>query len=395
MSVKKVKMGIIGCGQIARVHVEGGCKILKQKGMDNFEIVSVCDLKRENAQKLASLIEEFQEKPEVYTDFKEMISKESLNATDICTDHRSHHLIAHHCFEEGLHVLCEKPLGITIKATRLMIETAKKTGRILAVAENYRRGLTSRAIHFAISKGYIGKPQMYFSGWIGGNSLWWGRDNAIAGTLWRHRKLEAGAGMVLDMGVHHADLMRYWLGEVDEVYAVTKSFAKVRFIRDSVGRILEKGPNTVEDAAFSIIKFKNGCTGIWTPAYSAGHGEGSSFGPWIYGEKGVIKESQVITDEGAKINLDNFFISRAPEEAKDLYFPSGITEDVALEIYDFIQAVLGAREVEADGLTGLKALAICYSVIESSHLNRPIKVKDVEEGKIEGYQREINESLGI
>lgn len=115
-----------------------------------------------------------------------MIKKAALDAVSIVVGHRAHHKIALPCLKAGLHVLVEKPLAITIKAGWTMIEDAERSGRILAVAENYRRTPENRAVKFGIDKGVIGAPYMIFHQWDGvGNAI-------FCETPWRHMKLEVG-----------------------------------------------------------------------------------------------------------------------------------------------------------------------------------------------------------
>lgn len=389
-----IKVGLVGCGGMGKSHLDSFIE-LKKAGIEFFDLVAVCDVLKGRALSFAGEMAKYQElKPKVYTDFKDMLKDVELDAVDIATDHRSHHVIGVSCLEAGAHALIEKPLAITIKACRKLIEAADKAGRVLAVAENYRRDMRWRAVKFLVDQGYVGPVQMVFVGGVGG-SVGWGRDYITVGTSWRHVKLKAGAGPVLDNGVHDADLFRYIVGDVEEVYGVTKTFAKSRVSRDRLWRVMEKVEASVEDAGFAILKFNNGAVGFWAPAYWAGHGEASSFGWWIYGGKGVVKGDEAILDNGERVKVQTMFLAQADEEVKGAMFPHGFTNPVTIEIYDFLDSILSKRKPETDGVEGLKAEAIAYAAIESSILNQPVKVKDVEEGRIDNYQREIDQSLGL
>jgi len=389
MAKDKLRHAIIGCGGMAGGHINA-CKDLKQRGLDIFDLVAVCDVDEIRASGFAQRVEEFQDglKPKVYTDYRKMLEKEQIDSADICTDHRTHSIIAVECLKAGAHAMCEKPMGITVKACQQMIDVAKEHGKIVAVAENYRRGLGARAVKLALENGVIGAPQLYLQGGVGS------RDDNIT-TVWRHHKLDAGDGTILDNGVHDSDLMYYWLGEVDEVYGVAFSFAPEKYRRDDKGNIIERTYNDVHDGGFAIFQFANGTIGQWSPAYWCGHGEGSHFGIWLYGSKGVIKGGEAILDDGSRINMEKYFDENANDELKEKYFPHGITDGVTQEVYDFMNCILTGGTPETDGVMGLKAVAIAYSLIESSCLGQPVKVKDVESGKIDTWQSEINESLGL
>ena len=147
--------------------------------------------------------------PRVYTRLGEMLEKEGLDAVDIAVLHSDHHTVAIACLEAGLGVIIEKPLAITMRAAKRIIECASKRNRVLAVAENYRRSPENRAMRWAIERGLIGEPRILI--WV--SASWdmrpWG---------WREDRFAAGGSWVFDGGVHFADLDRYQLGrEAGEV----------------------------------------------------------------------------------------------------------------------------------------------------------------------------------
>ncbi len=139
MADNSLRLAFIGCGGIARRHVVA-MKDLINRGRAGFVITAVCDTYEANAQWLAQqLAEQLDMHPTVYTDYQELLKKEQLDGVDICLPHGLHHGVSIDCMEAGLHVLCEKPLGITIKACRAMAETADRTGKILSTAVPHRR----------------------------------------------------------------------------------------------------------------------------------------------------------------------------------------------------------------------------------------------------------------
>ncbi len=390
----KVRIGLIGCGDIAKYHVLG-LRELAEKGLEGFEIVATCDIVKERAKSLASEIKRFQKKtrPQIYVDFQKMLKNDDIEALDICTDHRTHHLIAIPCLEAGKHVMVEKPLGITMRAARRTIDAAENHGKVLAVAEDQRFHLVNRASRWAIEQGYIGDVQMIFQVGVGGSPSF-GRDVIIVGTPWRHKKLEAGAGTVLDNGCHDVDALRCLNGEIDEAIGFIKTFEKTRVKRDERGKIVQRVKSAAEDAGFAILKFHDGSVAHWSPAYYAGHGEPSSC-RWIYGSKGCLKDESMVLDTGRREDVTSLYLLNADEEERRKLFPKGITNTFALKIHDFLQAIVEHRNPEVDGWEGLKDQAVCYAVIESSGLGRPVKVRDVLEGVVEDYQKEINENLAL
>lgn len=383
----KVKLAMVGCGGMSGAHM-GGYKNLHQEGICDFELVATCDINRNAAETRANQSEEVQGfKPNIYEDVNEMLDKESeIEAVDICSFHSAHHDLACACLEAGKHVIIEKPLGITMKACRLIVETAKNKDRILAVAENYRRSPGQRAINWALKKGMIGKPRMLFYIDVGEALGPWG---------WRDHKNVAGAGWLLDGGVHYADMFRYHLGEAQEVTAVVKSFDPFRY-RDGA-EMKDPVLTTVEDSSFAVIKFENDAIVQWTSVRAApGQGFGNHV---IYGSEGSL-------DYGGRLNLrgkdesqnvNELFQESLSDDERERLFPKGITDSVATELKEFGDAVLGVEGVypETDGMEGLKAMGICMGVLESAWFNKPVNLRDVENCLIEGYQKDLNEDLGL
>ncbi|HIE27438.1 TPA: Gfo/Idh/MocA family oxidoreductase [Candidatus Poribacteria bacterium] len=124
MSEKKVNLAIIGCGGMAGAHLNS-YRELKEKGLDNFELLAMCDVLEDRAKSFSERANQFQEKaPSVYTSVEEMLEKEELDAADICSPHSYHHINAIPCLEAGVDVMIEKPFSVTIKAGKKIIETA-------------------------------------------------------------------------------------------------------------------------------------------------------------------------------------------------------------------------------------------------------------------------------
>ncbi len=385
----KIRMAMLGCGGMSGAHI-GGLRNLWNKDIKIFDIVATCDIVEERAAQRAKEAEQIQGKaPNIYTSVEEMLEKESdLDAVNICSLHRAHHTLAVPCLEAGKHVIIEKPLAITTRTGRMILDAAEKSGKVLAVAENYRRSLSHRAVNWAIRQGMIGKLRLF---------LWQDVGESLGRWGWRDFKDQAGGGWVLDGGVHFTDLFRYHLGtEAQEVFALSKAYMPYRFQKADTmeGRV----DVTVEDTTFAIIKFDGDITVQWTTCRAApGRGFG---GHVIHGSEGSIDLSGNVTrrKEDQNINsqqLQTSFLLSIDGDEKEKLFPRGITDTVAIELKDFADAILTGSKPEVDGVEGFKDQAICMAVFESSALNRPVAMSDIEDCKIEEYQKEINDDLGL
>ncbi len=90
----------------------------------------------------------------MFTDHEELIVSGAVEALDVVTGPAVHHLVAVPALEEGLHVVCEKPLGITVRACRAIVDAAARSDVVLATAENYRRDPANRLARAVIERGF-------------------------------------------------------------------------------------------------------------------------------------------------------------------------------------------------------------------------------------------------
>ena len=138
--MEKIPLAIVGCGGMGGRHLLG-LKELHDSGLNNIELVAACDVRRDNAEHLADEAEKLLgRRPAVFEDLGQMAAAVAgLQAVDITADAAAHHSIAIAAFDLGLHVLCEKPLGLTVRACNRILAAQQRSGKLLSVAENYRR----------------------------------------------------------------------------------------------------------------------------------------------------------------------------------------------------------------------------------------------------------------
>jgi len=403
------RMGLVGTGGIAKTHIRAMGE-LKQRGLGGFALTAVCDMNPENAAEAARMSEELLgNRPAIYSDYREMLQQETLDGADLCLPHGLHHTVSIDCMEAGVHVLCEKPLGITMKASRLMAEAADRTGKILSVAVPYRRLPGMRLVHWVFNdSGLIGKPLTFFNTMARAGQ----RRPANAGPLpyaaqWRRDRLMSGGGPAMDGGFHWCDGIRYLLGDVDTVYA--------RAIEQGQGEI-KSLPKVREDTVFAVVTFKNGITGTWSWSFDA---PGESFQKVVF----YCSEGSLSTDIGHAIfhlfwRGDNWIETGTmtridgekwdfeelkalqkkalPEEEWNRLFPAGLENGFGYEIWEFMEVIRGNRDkVEVNAWDGMRSLAICEAVYESATCGEVVKVDDVYSGKIDAYQAPINAHWNI
>lgn len=416
--MEHIPLAIVGCGGMGGRHLLGLRELL-HSGMNNVELVAACDLRRDNAERLADNAQELLgRRPRVFTDMAEMARDiPDLQGVVITTDAGSHHRVTCFAFELGLHVLSEKPLGISMRACNRILASQRDAGKILSVAENYRRDPMARLTRALLDAGAIGRPTLMFD--IGASS-----GNGIIILPWRHYKHMGG--IVIDGGVHNTDLMLYYLGDVTDVHARTRICEPVRyrgaastvsdFYRAWYGEIPESITSTSEDLFVSTVGFASGAVANWTQFYAA-HGRG--FGQkTVYGSTGSLVcggirngVSPVVTlDDGRELTGDAL-LPLVPDYRLDeitacLYggdrpasyhmpFPDTDRKLLAIELHEFAACVLTGATPEVTGETGRRALGVCYAGLESGVLGQTVTVDEVETEAVAAYQGEINTYWGI
>ncbi|MBQ7108739.1 MAG: Gfo/Idh/MocA family oxidoreductase [Clostridia bacterium] len=246
---KKLKVAVIGNGGIAKsCHLPGWANI------ENAEVVAVCDVIKERAEAAAEKYNISQ----AYTDYKDVLAIDGLDAIDICTPNYYHSIIACEALEKGIHVFCEKPDAVSVEEAEKMKAAAEKSGKVLMVMRNNRYWLTSEFLKKYIEEGKMGEIYTARCGWR--------RRRGIPGRGgWFTTKELSGGGPLIDLGVHMIDLAMWLMGNPVPV-AVSgctyNKFANSEEISDSenskYGDKNADGTFDVEDLAMGFIRFDNG-----------------------------------------------------------------------------------------------------------------------------------------
>jgi len=416
--VERIPIAIVGCGGMGRRHLTG-VAALYGSDFRNVDLVAVCDLNRQNAEDLADeAAEQLGTRPRVFTDLGEMTrAMPEIQGVDVVTDVAGHHRVAVACLEAGLHVQCEKPLAITMRGCNLIVDTAKRQGKILSVAENFRRDPINRLIKALIGDGAIGTPQLMVELTVGGG-------NRMTITPWRHQKLSGT--VALDVGVHNADIMQFYMGEAVTVYGEGRLYERFRYRGEGSGpggwyakwahQVPEQFEATGEDAVFGYIRFASGAIGQWIQ-HHAGHGQRLQ-GRYVYGSKGSLtcpgdrngRPVRLHLDGGKEI-VDEAILDYAPsyrlsplaaqlfggERVWTYEFPFQVTDSkiLALEYHEFGECIRTGRPPEVTGEVGRRDVALVNAAFESGLLGRPVTITEVEQVEVDAYQREIDEHFGL
>jgi len=409
-----IRIGIIGCGRILPAHLRG-YRLLREASVDDFRIVALVARRPEDAQmfrkrgegssprppvsRVASdplaaphlYVSDFQpeEEARIYPTVEAMLAANTVDAVDITATLSVHHTAGLACLRAGKHALIQKPLAITVRAGRLLVEEAEQRGLTLGVFENVRTSEPVRLARWLIERGEIGRVQMAAAVSLG--TAEWSPDRVVADTPWRHDRLLAGGGAALDMGVHLAHRLRYLVGEIEQVTALARVFEPERVLRDVAGAVRSRHAADADDAFFALPEFAGGAIG--TLAFSwAGHGTptGLPDGLSIYGDRGCLHGTTLVRDGGAPIDARALFDREADAATRERFFPRGLTDSFALLILDWLRAIRRGGQPETSGLEGLRDLAVAFAILESSAAGGPVRVADVLGGRLRAYQQPID-----
>jgi len=395
----KVRIAMVGTGGISRAHL-GGYRALLDAGYDQFEIAAVCDTNEERRNDYAAVVKDmFGADPVHYTSVEDLCEKaEDIAAADICTPHAFHHTCAIPCLEAGMDVMVEKPCGITIKASDAIMDAAGKSGKLVAVAEQVRRGIKARCMDWAVNEEkMIG--DLRFLSVIGFSDRDWGQEAANYAMGWRMIKLLTGGGMIFDAGAHFADMMYFLFGEFNTVNAWLGTFQDVTVPSPELG----EQKMDVEDTWMSTITFKSGMVCNWSWSFSA-TGE-SSAAQILYGSEGSAHDrggwmhtfqngADLAFKDGSTKSYEEVekdYRAQLDDETKDKLFPYGVENDMALECWDFVDSVQKRRTPEIDAATTKMTKSLCMACYESATAGQTVDVQDVHDGTVSAYQDPINE----
>ncbi len=418
----KIPLAIVGCGGMGHRHLYGLAE-LHSSGLSPFELVGACDPVRANAESLANDAEErLGSRPQVVESLEELEAL-GVAAVDITTTPRYHHTVAEEALERGWHAMIEKPVGLTVRAGNRIRQAAERSGRIVSVAENYRRDPMNRLGKALLDAGVIGSPRLMIHNTMGGGSQ-------MTISVWRHQKNESG--VLLDVGVHFADILEFYLGPVSTVYAQSRLHEPIRY-NPAAGPAGRSSSNpagvygkwqrqmpaqfeaTAEDASYATLLFENGAVGQFIEDHAA-HGQGV----WtrqIHGSGGSLelppdrsgqlitlhKDGETVSDASLLDLVPDFHlepIAAALFGGERLWgydFPFHETDRklIATEYGELGLAIEDGGAIEVDAAQGTRSVALSYAMLESSEAGRALTMEEVLAEKVDAYQLEIDEELGL
>ncbi len=341
-----VTYALIGCGRIAPNH-------LAAANACGLDIAALCDIRHDAACALWSA-SGLPGTPPVYADYREMIRTVRPELIAVATDSGMHAEIGLFALEHGCHVIIEKPLAMSLSDADALISAADRADRVLCACHQNRFNPSVQKMREALDRGRFGKLSHIAA------HVRWNRGKAYYDQAAWRGKWASDGGCLMNQCIHNADLMRWMLGDIDEVYAQ---------IENRQHPYIEG-----EDVGIGIVRGKNGALGLLEGTVNAVP-KNLEETLYIFGEKGMVKAG------GTSVNLieEWHFLDGADDEAtvksECREAPPNVYGFGHTRLYkDVLRAISERGKPLVDGREGRKALELILAMYKSKKTGRPVKL---------------------
>lgn len=334
-----MKYALIGCGRISTNHIKAAVN-------NQLELVAVCDVVKEHMEQL--LLKHGLEQDNTikrYTNYREMLKENDIDLVSIATESGLHGQIALDCIKQGIHVIIEKPMAMSLKEADQIIALSEEKGVKVSACHQNRFNVAVQEMRKALEAGRFGKLSH------GSVHVRWNRGREYyEQASWRGTWAQDG-GALMNQCIHGIDLLRWMMGdEVESVYGVTKQ---------QFHDYLE-----AEDVGMAVVKFRNGTVATiegTTNVYPQNLEETL----YLFGEKGTVKLGGNSTN-----NIDVWEFAdetdvdkknKGLEEATSNVYGNGHTSLFA----DVVDAIENDRKPYVDAYAGRRALEMILAVYKS------------------------------
>lgn len=344
-----LRIGVIGCGKITQVRHA-------PEYAENAEctLAAWYDAIPERAQAMADLYG-----GKVCQSIDEMLAMKP-DAVSVCVANRDHASVTIRALEAGCHVLCEKPMAVTMEECESMLAASKRAGRVLMLGHNQRFNKAHMEARRMLKSGELGKPIGFRTSFAHpGPEGWTGQKNS-----WFIQKSQSAFGVLADLGIHKTDLIHYLLDEpVVSVTAVMGTVDK---------RYPDGGLIDVEDNALCIYRTQSGAMGQMHVSWTNYGSEDNT--TRIYTTKGVLRlyedpEYSLVFErpdaEPLRLALDEMTTNAKQTD--------GQRENTGV-VNAFVESIRTGRPSIADAAECIKAMRVIFAAVQSAEEGRMIAV---------------------
>jgi len=240
----KIRIGFIGCGQIARHHLTQYAKM-----KDDVEVVALCDVNEACARQASN---DFVV-PHIHTNYKDLLARDDIDAVDVCLHNNFHRPATEAALRAGKDVYCEKPMAGSYRDAAAMLQASHETGKKLSIQLSMVFAPATRAAKELIDAGELG--ELYFARSSGFRRR--GRPFVDGyGTPTFVQKRNSAGGVLYDMGVYHISQILYLLGNPTPTRISGKTYQKI----DMDDKRRRDSGYDVEELGLGLVRFDSNIT---------------------------------------------------------------------------------------------------------------------------------------
>jgi len=342
-----VKVGIIGCGKITeRASLPN---LVNYK--DKSKVICLCDIIKSKAESMAKKFA--LQGVDIITDWQKLVKRKDVDAVFVNTPNYLHEEMAVGAAANKKQILVEKPITISVKAADNMLRAAQRAGVFLMIEQTHRFDPVHQAAKKVIDSGILGRIHN-IRGRIGhAGPEYWSEGKGH----WFYDKKKSGGGCMIDIGVHIADLVRWFKGKkVIEVFAYIQTLEK-------------KLP--VDDNATVLLRFEDGTKGEFECSWTTRPYEVLTY---VYGEKGKLTTS-IGSSQPVVLTLAKTGKGEDPNCVLKQEFPQiGSGGGWENAIHYFIDCLNSSKRPFVSGEEGRETLKIILAAYESNKRGKWVKI---------------------
>jgi myo-inositol 2-dehydrogenase/D-chiro-inositol 1-dehydrogenase len=334
---RKVKIAVIGTGRMGSVHTRNIVRLIPEA-----DLVAVCDIRLEVAQAVADELGI----QRVVKDYHDLLDDKNIEAILIATSTDTHAFIMKDVAAAGKHIFCEKPLALELDKIDDALAEVKKAGVKLQVGFNRRFDKSYQKVHEIVASGEIGRPCILHIV---------NRDPDFPSMEF----LRVSGGMFLDLGIHDLDMVRYQMGDVEEVYA-----HGAVLLNDELKEFGDI------DTGLILLKFVNGAMGTIDNSRKAVYGYDQRLEVFCSNGTAMMENEKETT--AIRGGMNGFTSAKPPYFFMQRYAPCYVEE-----VRQFVECVRDNKPTPTTGADGRAAVVLGYAAIKSLRENRPVKVSEI------------------
>ena len=333
----KVRIGVLGTGVIIRDF-----HMLTLQNNSKAEVVAAGNLHAESLERLARRFNI----PRTYTDLQEMAAAPDIDAVVIGLPNYLHAPVTIQMLEAGKHVLCEKPMAMTVAEGEQMIAAAQRTGRQLMIAHMWRFDREILWLRDLVASGQLGKVFKVKS-----HAIW--LYEGPPPQSWFAQRKWAGGGALADMGIHSLDTLRFVLGGARP----TRVYANVGTHFENI---------ELEDTATVVVEFEGGIVGLVEAGWYHLYADGLEGYTQVYGTKGYARALPSELHSHVQ-GVWSVTYPKMPKRQQQCDMPM-----YQAQMDHFIDCVLNDREPTPGGIDGLWAMRALEAAYRSSETGQAV-----------------------